>query len=86
MSVLAAAVAVTVYLPLAVSAICGTVIPFVVDLVTHSRAPSAVKAGTAVALAALAGSLTTVHYTSGERWQTYVADVAVAFVIIGGRL
>lgn len=79
-ALLAAAVAVTVYLPLAVSALCGTVIPMVVDLVTHSRAPSGVKRLLAAGLSALAGALTTVAYTSGERWQDYVLAITIAWV------
>jgi hypothetical protein len=65
---------------LAVSILCGTVIPAVVDLLTKSHAPKLLKAGLALALSAAAGALSTVTWTNGQPWTAYVIAIAAAFV------
>lgn len=65
---------------LAVSALCGWVIPPLVDLVTKARAATALKTGLATLLAALAGALNTVVWAPRERWQDYLLAIAVAVV------
>src|SRR5436190_16320787 len=69
-----------VVLALAVSFLCGLAIPAVVDIVTKSRLSSRVKALLAAALAALAGTLTTVTWAPDQRWQDYALAVAVALM------
>lgn len=67
-------------LALAVSFLCGLVIPAVVDVVTKSHASSRLKALIAACLSALAGSLTMVTWAPNQRWQDYAMAVATAFV------
>jgi threonine/homoserine efflux transporter RhtA len=69
-----------VLVPLVVSALCGTVIPFVVDLVTKSHAPTVLKGGIAAILSALAGALTTVALSPNETWPEYGMAIFMAFV------
>lgn len=65
---------------LAVSALCGVIIPALVDLTTKTHAPRWLKAGVALTLAGVAGAISTVTFTAGERWTSYVLAVAAAFV------
>src|SRR3954466_760139 len=65
---------------IAVAALCGIVIPFLVDLVTKSHAPRGLKAATAAALAAGAGVLSTSNLAAGFHWPTLVIATAAAFV------
>lgn len=65
---------------LAVSALCGWVIPPLVDLVTKAHAPTALKTLLATLLAGLAGALNTVIWAPRERWQDYLFAIAVAVV------
>lgn len=78
---IATAVTVAALVPVAVSAVTGTVIPFAVDLITKRHAPAPLKAGTAAVLAALDGALSTVALTPGERWQDYAVSVAMAWLM-----
>jgi len=64
----------------AVALLAGVLVPFIVDIVTHSRAPQPLKAFLATALAALAGILATTTYTDGADWKVYLRDVFVAWV------
>ncbi|MGH3099268.1 MAG: hypothetical protein ACRDMV_25085 [Streptosporangiales bacterium] len=66
---------------LAVSALTGVAIPFLVSAVTHAQAPVALKSGLAFALSALSGVLTTVVWASGERWQDYVLAIVSAWAL-----
>lgn len=67
-------------LPLAVSLLCGVVIPSVTDLVTAWEAPDALKAWIAAGLSALAGALATVTWAPGASWTEYLFAVFTAFV------
>lgn len=70
----------TIVVTLAVSAICGWVIPIVTDLVTKWNAPTVLKTLIASGLATLAGVLSTVVFTPNEHWQDYLLAIGVAFV------
>lgn len=67
-----------------VAIISGTVIPFIVDLVTKSRASKAVKSTVAAVLAVLAGVLPSVAFDPSSGWKAYIFNIVLAFLTAMG--
>ncbi len=56
-------------------------IPFLVDLVTKSAAPAALKSALALFLSLVLGAVQAAVVTNGEQWQDYVGAILYTAVV-----